>query len=188
MERRLLVGGFGGQGVMVCGQLLCYTASDTTDKFVTFFPSYGAEQRGGTANCYVVISDEMIGAPTGEVMDDVIVLNDPSLMKFESMVKPGGNLFINSSVVTVKPKRTDINIVEVPAADIAFELGNTRVQNLVMVGAYIGYTDLLPSEKVKKTAEKKLGAKRPHLIPLNNAAFDKGVEVAKSAKGGCCCK
>lgn len=181
-ERTLLIGGFGGQGVMVCGQLLCYTASDTTDKHVTFFPSYGSEQRGGTANCYVVISDEMIGAPMADVMDDLMVLNDPSLTKFESRLKPGGAMFINSSIVTVEPTRNDIKVIKVPAGDIAMEAGNARSANLAMVGAYIGYTDLLPADLIKLTAEKKLGKKRPHLIPVNNAAFDKGFEVGKAAK------
>lgn len=179
MERSLLIGGFGGQGVMVCGQLLCYTASDTTDKNVTFFPSYGAEQRGGTANCCVIISDEMIGSPMTDTPDDLMVLNDPSLAKFLPKLKTGGTVFINSSIVKTRPERDDINVVEVPAAEIARELGNDRVQNLVMVGAYIGYTDLLPPEKVMETAEKKLGKKRPQLIPLNNSAFQKGFEVGR---------
>ncbi len=182
MERTLLIGGFGGQGVMVCGQLLCYTASEETDKNVTFFPSYGSEQRGGTANCYVVISDEMIGAPMVDVMDDIMVLNDPSLTKFEPRLKAGGTMFINSSIVTVEPTRTDIKIIKVPAGEIAMEAGNARSANLAMVGAYIGFTDLLPAEKVKLTAEKKLGKKRPHLIPVNNAAFDAGMKLGASHK------
>jgi len=182
MERRLLVGGFGGQGVMVIGQLLCYTASETTDLDVTFFPSYGGEQRGGTANCYVTISDEAIGAPVADFMDDIIVLNDPSMTKFQPMVKAGGNLFINSSIVTVKPTREDITVINVPCNDIADEIGNPKVANLVMAGAYIGFTELLPPEKVLATAFKKLGAKRPELNPLNEAAFNRGMEIGKAAK------
>jgi len=182
MERSLLVGGFGGQGVMVIGQLMCYTAGETTDLQVTFFPSYGSEQRGGTANCYVVISDEPIGAPVLTQMDDIIVLNDPSLVKFQSMVKAGGNLFINSSIVTVKPTREDITVINVPCNDIADEIGNPKVANLVMAGAYIGFTELLPPEKVLATAFKKLGAKRPELNPLNEAAFKRGMEIGKAAK------
>jgi len=182
MERSLLVGGFGGQGVMVIGQLLCYTTCDETDLEVTFFPSYGSEQRGGTANCYVVISDEPIGAPLADTLDDVMVLNDPSMIRFEGRVKKGGVLFVNSSIVTIEPKREDIAIVKVPAGKIADELGNIRVANLVMVGAYIGYTELLPPEKVLQTAFNKLGAKRPHLNPLNEAAFNKGLEIGRAAK------
>lgn len=182
MERSLLVGGFGGQGVMVIGQLLCYTTCETTDKEVTFFPSYGSEQRGGTANCYVVISDEPIGAPLANIMDDVMVLNDPSMLRFQSRVRPGGALFVNSSIVSIKPSRTDVTIIEVPANKIADEIGNFRVANLAMIGAYIGFTELLPPEKVIATAFKKLGAKRPQLNPLNEAAFNKGMEIGKAAK------
>ena len=183
MERSLLVGGFGGQGIMVIGQLLCYTTVEETEKFVTFFPSYGSEQRGGTANCYVVISDDPIGAPLAQIMDDVMVLNDPSLVKFESAVRPGGALFINTSIVSAVPKRTDISIINVPATDIADELGNARVANLAMIGAYIGFTDLLPADKVLATTFRKLGAKRPELNPLNEAAFNKGFAIGKAAKG-----
>ena len=99
MERNLMAAGFGGQGVMMMGKLLAYSTFSATDKNVTFFPSYGAEQRGGTANCYVVISDDEVGAPLGDVMDDLIVMNEASLNKFLYKVKPGGLLFINSSIV-----------------------------------------------------------------------------------------
>ena len=182
MERSLIVAGFGGQGVMVCGQLLCYTAAETTDKNVTFFPSYGSEQRGGTASCFVTISDDPIGSPKPNYPDDAMILNDPSMVAFAKNVKPGGLLVINSSIVSIECDRTDIKVIKVPANDIAFELGNTKCANLVMVGAYIGATDVLPADKVKKTAEKKLGAKRPHLIPINNAAFDKGYEIGVANK------
>ena len=130
----------------------------------------------------MVISDEPIGAPVLNTMDDIMVLNDPSLTKFQSMVKPGGNLFINSSIVTTEPTRTDIQIIKVLANEIADELGNSKVANLVMAGAYIGYTELLPPEKVLATAFKKLGAKRPQLNPLNEAAFNRGMEIGKAAK------
>lgn len=182
MERSLLVGGFGGQGVMVIGQLLGYTACETTDKFVTFFPTYGSEQRGGTANCYVVISDEEIGTPVLSELDDVIVLNNPSMLKFEPLVKPGGMLFINSSIVESEPTRDDVTVVKVPCNAIADEIGNAKVTNLVMVGAYIGYTQLLPEEKVLQTAFRKLGAKRPQLNPLNEAAFNRGLEIGRAAR------
>ena len=98
METNLCVAGFGGQGVMTLGKFLASATCDATNKNVTFFPSYGAEQRGGTANCFVVISDEEIGAPLGDVMDDLIVMNGPSLKKFLPTLKKGGTLFINSSI------------------------------------------------------------------------------------------
>lgn len=177
MNHSILIGGFGGQGVMVFGQLLAYTATDTTEKFVTYYPSYGVEQRGGTANCYVVISDREVGAPKVEMCDYVVVLNNPSMERFQKNVKSGGILFVNSSVCTAKCTRTDIHVVEVPAGDIAMEIGDSRVANLCMVGAFIGKTGLLPPEKVLSTAFKKLGAKRPQLNPLNEAAFRRGMEI-----------
>lgn len=108
METNLCVAGFGGQGVMTLGKFLASATCDSTDKNVTFFPSYGAEQRGGTANCFVVISDETIGAPLGDVMDDLIVMNGPSLAKFIDTLKTGGNLFINSSIVSDEIARNDV--------------------------------------------------------------------------------
>ena len=104
MEKSFIIAGFGGQGVMVMGQLLSYTACETTDKYVTYFPSYGAEMRGGTANCYVVISDEPIGAPKVNKADYLVCLNDPSMERFRDAVVPGGTVFVNSSVVTLAPE------------------------------------------------------------------------------------
>lgn len=182
MEKSFIIAGFGGQGVMVMGQLLSYTACETTDKYVTYFPSYGAEMRGGTANCYVVISDEPVGAPKVSQADYVVALNDPSMARFKNAVAPGGTIFVNSSVVTIEPDREDVHVVKVDAGTIAYELGNLKVLNLVMVGAMIGYTEVLPAENVLQTAFKKLGAKRPELNPINEAAFKRGYAIGKSAK------
>ena len=182
MKTTLICAGFGGQGVMVAGQILCYTACETTDKFVTFFPSYGAEMRGGTANCYVVISDEMIGAPMVNHVNNLMIFNTPSLNKFIDALEPGGNLFINTSVVKERPARTDINIIEVDAGSIAYELGSGRCLNIVMAGAFIGYTGVLPEENCIQTIFKKLGAKRPEMNPINEAAFRRGLEIGKAAK------
>ncbi|MBQ4424261.1 MAG: 2-oxoacid:acceptor oxidoreductase family protein [Lachnospiraceae bacterium] len=182
MERRILIGGFGGQGVMMIGQLLSYTACETTDKNVLYFPSYGSEQRGGTANCYVTISDEQIGGPVGQEIDNVIVLNEPSLLKFEERVKPGGLLFMNSSIIKAEPKRDDITVIRVPANEVAEEIGSGKIANLVMLGTYIGYTDALPEENVLATALKKLGAKRPWLNEMNEKAFRTGLAYGKEQK------
>lgn len=182
MEKSFIIAGFGGQGVMVIGQLLAYTACETTDMHVTYFPSYGAEQRGGTANCYVVISDEPVGAPKVDKADYVIVLNEPSLAKFEGNVAEGGALFLNTSVIEARPTRTDITVIEVDAGSIAIELGNQKVMNLVMAGAVIGYSDALPRDNVLQTAFKKLGAKRPELNPTNEKAFNAGHAIGEAAK------
>jgi 2-oxoglutarate ferredoxin oxidoreductase subunit gamma len=175
-----MVAGFGGQGVMMLGKLLSYATCESTDYNVTFFPSYGAEQRGGTANCYVVISDEPIGAPLGDSMNDLVVMNGPSLNKFLYKLVPGGTLFINSSIVTDEIKRTDIDVVRVPVTEMAVEMGNIKVINIIMLGAYIGYTKCLPEDLVLDTIIRKLG-KKASLIPLNKEAFAKGLEIGKQA-------
>lgn len=181
MERNLLIAGFGGQGIMLLGKLLAYSACDTTEKNVTFFPSYGAEQRGGTANCYVVISDEMIGAPVGDVMEDLIIMNGPSLHKFIGRLKPGGILFVNSSIINDRIERDDITVVEVPVTEMAIEIGNPKILNVIMLGAYVGFTQVISEDVVSDTVIKKLG-KKPELIELNKEAFNKGLAIGKLAK------
>jgi len=182
MERNLMVAGFGGQGVMMLGKLLSYATCESTDYNVTFFPSYGAEQRGGTANCYVVISDEPIGAPLGDSMDDLIVMNGPSLNKFLYKLVPGGTLFINSSIVTDEVTRTDVKVVRAPVTELALEMGSAKVLNIIMLGVYIGYTKCLPEDVVLDTIVRKLG-KKASLIPMNREAFAKGLEIGKKAAG-----
>lgn len=182
MKTTLICAGFGGQGVMVAGQILSYTACLTTDKHVTFFPSYGVEMRGGTANCYVVINDEMIGAPMVNHVNNLMVFNTPSLQKFIHYLEPGGNLFINTSVVSERPTRDDINIIEVDAGTVAYELGSPKCLNLVMAGAFVGYTGVLPEENCIQTIFKKLGVKRPEMNPINERAFRRGLEIGKATK------
>ena len=178
MERNLMVAGFGGQGVMTLGKFLAEAVCDATDKNVTFFPSYGAEQRGGTANCYVVISDDDIGAPLGDQMDDLIVMNDPSLSKFLYKLVPGGTLYINSSIVKSEITRTDIKVVKAPVTELALEMGSAKVLNIIMLGVYVGYTQVVPEDVVWRTIEHKLG-KKPALLPLNRQAFDLGLKLGR---------
>lgn len=181
METNLCVAGFGGQGVMTLGKFLASATCDSTDKNVTFFPSYGAEQRGGTANCFVVISDETIGAPLGDVMDDLIVMNGPSLAKFIDTLKTGGNLFINSSIVSDEIARSDVRLIKAPVTEMALEMGNAKVLNVIMLGVYVGYTNVVSPEVVWDTIEHKLG-KKPKLLPLNKEAFEKGLEIGRSQR------
>jgi len=181
METNLCVAGFGGQGVMTLGKFLAQATCESTDKNVTFFPSYGAEQRGGTANCYVVISDEMIGAPMSEEMDDLIVMNGASLDKFLDKLKPGGTLFVNSSIVTQEIPRDDVTVVKCPVTELALQLGNAKVLNIVMLGVYLGYTDVIEPSIVWQFVEKKLG-KKPALLPLNKQAFEQGLQLGREAK------
>ena len=181
METNLCVAGFGGQGVMTLGKFLADATCNSTDKNVTFFPSYGAEQRGGTANCFVVISDDPIGAPLGDVMDDLIVMNGPSLAKFLPTLKQGGNLFINSSIVSEPEGRPDVTVVKAPVTELALEMGNAKVLNVIMLGVYVGFTEVIAPEIVWETIEHKLGGK-PKLLPLNRQAFDKGLELGRAAR------
>ena len=181
METNLCVAGFGGQGVMTLGKFLADATCNSTEKNVTFFPSYGAEQRGGTANCYVVISDEPIGPPLGDVMDDLIVMNGASLHKFLPKLKAGGTLFINSSIVTDEVERTDVKTVKAPVTELALEMGNAKVLNGIMLGVYVGYTEVISPEIVWGTIEHKLSSK-PKLLPLNREAFEKGLEIGQSQR------
>lgn len=181
METNLCVAGFGGQGVMSLGKFLADATCNSTEKNVTFFPSYGAEQRGGTANCFVVISDEEIGAPLGDVMDDLIVMNGPSLKKFLPTLRPGGRLFLNSSIVSGEIARTDVTVVKAPVTELALELGNAKVLNVIMLGVYVGYTEVIAPDVVWDTIAHKLASK-PKLLPLNRQAFEKGLELGRAQR------
>lgn len=181
MERNLMIAGFGGQGVMTMGKLLSEATSQATDLNVTFFPSYGAAMRGGTANCFVVISDEEIGAPVSYNLEDLIVMNGPSLHAFLGNLKSGGNLFINSTIVTDPIDRDDINIIKAPVTQMALDMGNDRALNVIMLGVYVGYTNAVPEEVIIKGIEHKFEAK-PQLIEPNVNAFKQGLEIGKNAK------
>ena len=182
MERNLIVAGFGGQGVMMLGTLLGQATCDSTDKHVTYFPSYGAAMRGGTANCYVVISDDEIGAPVMDTVEDLIVFNEPSLHKFLPRLKADGILFVNSSIVTSEADRDDIKVVKVPVTQMAIEMGNPKVLNIIMLGAYIGATGVVPKEVIIETIKNKLGKKKPEFLPMNLEAFEKGFEIGMASK------
>lgn len=181
MERNLCVAGFGGQGVMTLGKFLAQATCDSTDKYVTFFPSYGAEQRGGTANCYVVISDDPVGTPLSDSMDDLIVMNGASLTKFLPRLQKNGTLFINSSIVKGPVERNDVKIISAPVTEMAIEMGNAKVLNVIMLGVYIGYTEVIDPAIVWKIIEKKL-ARKAKLLPLNRTAFEKGLECGRKQK------
>ena len=182
MERNLIVAGFGGQGVMMLGTLLAQATCESTDKHVTYFASYGAEMRGGTANCYVVISDDEIGAPVMDAVEDLIVMNDPSLNRFLPKLKKDGILFINSSIVVSPIERDDIKVIKVPVTEMALEMGNPKVLNIIMLGAYIGATEVVPKEVIIETIKNKLGKKKPEFLPMNLEAFEKGFAIGAAAK------
>ncbi|OQA14669.1 MAG: Pyruvate synthase subunit PorC [Firmicutes bacterium ADurb.Bin356] len=178
MLEQNLFAGFGGQGVLLMGQLLAF-AGMLESKYVSWLPAYGPEMRGGTANCSVNISDEPIGSPVVSKATSVIVMNRPSLDKFESAVQPGGMLFINSSIIDRKAERDDIEVFYVPCNEIAEQLGNARVANVVMLGAYIEKTKCVDMENILNALLEKLGKTKAHLIPLNREALVKGAESVR---------
>ena len=178
MKNEIISAGFGGQGVLLLGQLLAY-AGMIEDKNVSWLPSYGPEMRGGTANCSVIVSDEPVGSPVVTEADAVIIMNKPSLEKFEPALKPGGRMFINSSLIDTKPKRDDIEIYYVPASESAVELGNPKVANMIMLGAYVKVTGIVEKSSIIKALGKVLGEKKAHLVPLNEKAFDEGAKHVK---------
>lgn len=173
MLEQNIFAGFGGQGVLLMGQLLAY-AGMLEDKEVSWLPSYGPEMRGGTANCSVVVSDSPVASPIVTMATTVVAMNRPSLDKFEDSVLPDGKLFINSSIIDKKSYRGDVEVYYVPCNEIAEELGNPRVANMVMLGAYIEKTKCVDFESVLQALLYKLGEKKAHLIPLNREALNKG--------------
>ena len=173
MLEQNIFAGFGGQGVLLMGQLLAY-AGMLEDKEVSWLPSYGPEMRGGTANCSVVVSDSPVASPIVTMATTVVAMNRPSLDKFEDSVLPDGKLFINSSIIDKKSDRGDVEVYYVPCNEIAEELGNPRVANMVMLGAYIEKTKCVDFESVLQALLYKLGEKKAHLIPLNREAINKG--------------
>lgn len=181
MEQKVIMAGFGGQGIMAIGKLLAY-AGMLENRNVTWMPSYGPEMRGGTANCAVVISDEEVGSPL--ISKDgtaAIVMNLPSMTKFESELVPGGKLIINKSLIDIKPKRTDIEAYYVNANELAMELGNAKVANMVMLGAYLELAKTIETESVLQAFVKVFGEEKSHLVPLNKEALLKGAEAVKAA-------
>lgn len=173
MEEQIIISGFGGQGVQLIGQLLAY-AGMNEGKHVSFLPSYGPEMRGGTTNCNVIISSEPVGSPIVGEASAVLALNRPSLDKFESAVLPGGALLINSSLIEQKSKRTDITVYYIPANEIAIELANDRVANMVMLGAYLAHSAAVEVESVLSKLAESFGEKKAHLLPVNRKALEAG--------------
>ena len=175
MTEKIIIAGFGGQGVMSLGQMLAYSGMNE-DKEVSWLPSYGPEMRGGTANCQVIISDEEIAAPIISMADTVIAMNLPSLDKFEERVKKGGNLFINSSLIEKKATRDDINVYYIKANETAVEIGNSKVAGMVVMGSYLKITDIVKTETLIEALKKVLGEKKLDLIPANKEALKRGAE------------
>ncbi len=181
METSIIIAGFGGQGVLLAGQLLAYAGMDA-GQHVTWIPSYGPEMRGGTAHCVVIISDEPIGAPTVATPDVAIVLNQPSYDKYEPRVKQDGLLVVNSSLIHEESGRDDIETVYVPANAIAEEWGTSKMLNMAAVGALIGARPLLPLEVVEQALVDHLPAGKQHLVEANCRVLRHGHDIGAPAQ------
>ncbi len=182
MERAVVFAGFGGQGVLLAGKILARAGMEA-GLAVTWLPSYGPEMRGGTANCTVVLSDEPIGSPIVERPDLVLAMNGPSLDRFEPRVARGGAVVINTSLVQRGLRRGDVGGILVAANDLARELGEPRVANMVALGAVVRALVVVPLERVKEAMEAELGAKaRGNIVALNAQALDRGYAAPQAAR------
>lgn len=179
MEQQVIIAGFGGQGVMLIGKILAY-AGMNEGKEVSWLPSYGPEMRGGTSNCTVVVSDRPVGSPLVYRPWAAIAMNQPSLEKFQPAVKPGGLLFVNTSLVRVPVTRRDVTVVSVPANEIAAAAGNPRAANMVVLGAYLGASRVVALEGVEEVVREMMAA-RPKTIESNLDALRRGYELGRAA-------
>ncbi len=176
MYQDVMIAGFGGQGVLVAGKLLAY-AGMLEGRYVTWFPSYGAEIRGGTANCTVIISSTEIGSPVVQHPSAMLIFNEASFVKFEGRIKEGGRLFLNTSLVHAPSNRHDITRIEIRANDIAEDLGDSRISNMVMLGAFLKKTGVVTLESVLTALKQVLPPRRHSMIPLNESALERGAEL-----------
>lgn len=175
MMDKVVIAGFGGQGVMFLGKVLAYAGMDS-DLELCWIPSYGPEMRGGTANCSVILSDEEIHSPVIDMADAAIVMNMPAYEKFAPKVRPGGVLIVNASLAKVENPRTDITVVHVNATDLANELGAPNIGNMICLGALLPHLSLVDASKIEKVMAKLTG-KRPEMLAINLAAIQKGMQV-----------
>ncbi len=179
MNEEIIIAGFGGQGVLSMGKILAY-AGMTQEMEVSWMPSYGPEMRGGTANVTVILSDERISSPILNLFDTAILLNQQSMDKFETTVKPGGVLLYDSNGITRHPQRKDIRIYRVEAAAESGRMLTTKTFNMIVLGAYLKIKPLVSLESVLKGLKDSLPERHHHLIPFNEDAVKRGMEIVKA--------
>ena len=178
MKEEIIIAGFGGQGVLSMGKILAYSGL-MEDKEVTWMPSYGPEQRGGTANVTVILSDERISSPVLNAFDVAGILNQPSLEKFEGKVKPGGVLIYDGYGIINPPTRKDIKVYRIDAMDAANEMNNAKAFNMIVLGGLLKLKPMVSMENVLKGLKKSLPERHHHLIPMNEQAILKGMEIIR---------
>lgn len=181
MSLKIVFSGFGGQGVLMMGYVLA-VAGMKEDKHVTFLPAYGAEVRGGTANCTVVVSDEEIASPIASSPEFVVAMNYPSMIKYQNMVKSSGTMFLNSDLITEAPSREDIKLVRVPVNTLAHDMGADRSLNMVMLGAVREVTDIVSGKSILTAIETVLAGKKQKLIDMNQKAVSVGADFIRGSK------
>jgi 2-oxoglutarate ferredoxin oxidoreductase subunit gamma len=180
MYSEIIMAGFGGQGVLLIGKLLTYAGMNAGLE-VTWMPAYGPEMRGGTCNCTVVLSSKQVGSPISKSPHALIVLNLPSLDKFEKSVRPGGVIVVNTTLVTRLPERKDVTVVPLACNDIAQECGTPKAANMVALGAFLGVTGLADVGVVKDVLAETFAA-RPKLVTVNQACLDRGFELGQARR------
>jgi len=179
MQNEVMFAGFGGQGILLSGKLLAYTAMHEGLE-VTWTPSYGPEMRGGTAYCTVVVSDRPIGSPIIKNPQNLVAMNRPSLEKFAPMVKPGGVIIINSSLVPIGADRDDVDELKVPVTDIARNLGSVKTANIIALAALVARSKIVNFEHLCETVKKEFSEKE-NFMELNVAALDQGKKLAEQS-------
>lgn len=176
MKEEIIIAGFGGQGVLSMGKILAYAAL-VEGKEVTWMPSYGPEQRGGTANVTVIVSDDKISSPILSQYDTAVILNQPSLEKFEHHIKPGGTLIYDGYGINRPPSRKDINIYRIDAMDAAAEMKAAKAFNMIVLGGLLKVRPIVETDNVIHALRKTLPERHHHLIPMNEEALRKGMEI-----------
>ena len=177
MEEKIIVAGFGGQGVLSLGQFVAYAAI-ADGKEVTWLPSYGPEMRGGTSNCSVVVSDQQVASPIISDPDCLIAMNKPSLYKFVDKVRPGGTVIVNRSLIPDHVERNDVDVIYIDAGALALEAGNAKTANIVVLGAYLAKSGIVSKELAAKVIEDKF-ARKPKVIPANLKALELGFAAVR---------
>ncbi len=183
MTEKLIIAGFGGQGVILAGKLIAY-AGMLEGKNVSHIPSYGVEMRGGTANCNVTVSDRAVGSPFVPHPSTLVVMNKPSLDKFEKTVRSGGNVFINSSLIDRESERDDVRVFYVPANNIAEKAGSGRASNMAIVGAVIAVTEIVTLTSIKRSLPEVVSKRNIKYNEINIKAIDMGYEFIKNGESG----
>ena len=176
---KTIFSGFGGQGVLMMGYVLA-TSGMHEDKYVTYLPAYGAEVRGGTANCTITVSDDPIASPVASFPDYAVLMNTPSVLRFEGKVKSGGIIFLNKDLIDVVPGRKDIEVISIPVNSIADKLGNLRSANMVMVGAFAGKTELVSLSSVIDSVQEIFAKKGQKVHETNAQAIEQGAAFVRS--------